>query len=165
MSRCLGIVADPLFVGMTRPPMVCGVTYAAMMFNIVVTTESFISAARWTQPWCVTCTTWASSRSAHPIRSKQHETSFLSLSSMTGTNSEVSTPNSMPTLQGFSGEPSRLQRAMEDWLLVTRNDCAPWSMTSSHLHSRRPSSFSKRSPRTFFRHAGMFDKQVRSPCA
>ncbi|MDP9606107.1 VirB3 family type IV secretion system protein [Variovorax sp. NFACC27] len=42
MSRCLGIVADPLFVGMTRPPMVCGVTYAAMMFNIVVTTESFI---------------------------------------------------------------------------------------------------------------------------
>ncbi|MBB4225575.1 type IV secretion system protein VirB3 [Variovorax guangxiensis] len=42
MSRSQGIVADPLFVGMTRPPMVCGVTYAAMMFNIVVTTESFI---------------------------------------------------------------------------------------------------------------------------
>lgn len=42
MSPSLGIVADPLFVGMTRPSMVCGVTYSAMMFNIVVTTEAFI---------------------------------------------------------------------------------------------------------------------------
>jgi len=42
MSRNQGIVADPLFVGMTRPSMVWGVTYSAMMFNIVVTTESFI---------------------------------------------------------------------------------------------------------------------------
>ena len=42
MSRNQGIVADPLFVGMTRPSMVWGVTYSAMMFNIVITTESFI---------------------------------------------------------------------------------------------------------------------------
>ena len=42
MSRNQGIVADPLFVGMTRPSMVWGVTYSAMMFNIIVTTESFI---------------------------------------------------------------------------------------------------------------------------
>lgn len=42
MSRNQGIAADPLFVGMTRPPMVWGVTYSAMMFNILVTTESFI---------------------------------------------------------------------------------------------------------------------------
>ena len=37
-----GIVADALFVGMTRPSMVWGVTYPAMMLNIVITTESFI---------------------------------------------------------------------------------------------------------------------------
>jgi type IV secretion system protein VirB3 len=42
MSHNQGIVADPLFVGMTRPSMVWGVTYSAMMFNIVITTESFI---------------------------------------------------------------------------------------------------------------------------
>lgn len=42
MSRNQGIVVDALFVGMTRPSMVWGVTYSAMMFNIVVTSESFI---------------------------------------------------------------------------------------------------------------------------
>ena len=42
MSRNQGIAADLLFVGMTRPSMVWGVTYSAMMFNILVTTESFI---------------------------------------------------------------------------------------------------------------------------
>lgn len=42
MDRNQGLVADPLFVGMTRPPMVGGVTYSAMMLNVVVTTESFI---------------------------------------------------------------------------------------------------------------------------
>lgn len=42
MNRNQGITADSLFVGMTRPPMVWGVTYTAMMFNIIVTTESFI---------------------------------------------------------------------------------------------------------------------------
>ena len=42
MNRNQGIVADPLFVGMTRPSMVWGVTYPALMFNIVLITESFI---------------------------------------------------------------------------------------------------------------------------
>ena len=42
MSRNQGIVADTLFVGMTRPSMVWGVTYSAMMVNVVITTESFI---------------------------------------------------------------------------------------------------------------------------
>ena len=42
MSRNQGIVADPLFIGMTRPSMVWGVTYSAMMANILITTESFI---------------------------------------------------------------------------------------------------------------------------
>ncbi|PZQ77693.1 VirB3 family type IV secretion system protein [uncultured Variovorax sp.] len=42
MSRNQGIVADTLFVGMTRPSMIWGVTYSAMMFNIILTTESFI---------------------------------------------------------------------------------------------------------------------------
>jgi type IV secretion system protein VirB3 len=42
MNRNQGIVADSLFVGMTRPSMIWGITYSAMMCNIVVTTESFI---------------------------------------------------------------------------------------------------------------------------
>jgi type IV secretion system protein VirB3 len=42
MNRNQGLVADPLFVGMTRPSMVWGVTYSAMMFNIIITSESFI---------------------------------------------------------------------------------------------------------------------------
>ena len=42
MGRNQGITADALFVAMTRPSMIGGVTYSAMMFNIVVTSESFI---------------------------------------------------------------------------------------------------------------------------
>lgn len=42
MNRNQGIVADTLFVGMTRPSMVWGVTYSAMMCNVVLTTEAFI---------------------------------------------------------------------------------------------------------------------------
>jgi len=42
VNRNQGIVADTLFVGMTRPSVVWGVTYSAMMFNILVTTEAFI---------------------------------------------------------------------------------------------------------------------------
>jgi type IV secretion system protein VirB3 len=33
---------DPLFVGATRPPMRWGVTYAALLFNLVVTMEAFL---------------------------------------------------------------------------------------------------------------------------
>jgi type IV secretion system protein VirB3 len=33
---------DPLFVGVTRPPMRWGVTYAALLFNLVFTMEAFL---------------------------------------------------------------------------------------------------------------------------
>ena len=34
--------ADPLFLGATRPPMRWGVTYAALLFNLVCTMEAFL---------------------------------------------------------------------------------------------------------------------------
>jgi type IV secretion system protein VirB3 len=37
-----GLVADTLFVGATRPPMRWGVTYAALLFNMVFTMEAFL---------------------------------------------------------------------------------------------------------------------------
>ncbi|MDE2293927.1 MAG: VirB3 family type IV secretion system protein [Gammaproteobacteria bacterium] len=37
-----GITADVLFVGVTRPPMRWGVTYAALMLNMVFTMEAFL---------------------------------------------------------------------------------------------------------------------------
>jgi type IV secretion system protein VirB3 len=36
------LTADPLFVGATRPPMRWGVTYAALLFNLVFTMEAFL---------------------------------------------------------------------------------------------------------------------------
>lgn len=36
-TRNAGLTADPLFVGATRPPMRWGVTYAALLFNMVFT--------------------------------------------------------------------------------------------------------------------------------
>jgi type IV secretion system protein VirB3 len=41
-SRNAGLIADPLFVGATRPPMRWGVTYAALLFNMVFTMEAFL---------------------------------------------------------------------------------------------------------------------------
>jgi type IV secretion system protein VirB3 len=41
-TRNAGLIADPLFVGATRPPMRWGVTYSALMFNLVFTLESFL---------------------------------------------------------------------------------------------------------------------------
>ena len=41
-ERNLGLIADPLFVGVTRPPMRWGVTYAALLFNLVFTMEVFL---------------------------------------------------------------------------------------------------------------------------
>lgn len=38
----LGLTADPLFVGATRPPMRWGVTYSALLFNMVFTMEAFL---------------------------------------------------------------------------------------------------------------------------
>ena len=38
-----GLIADPLFVGATRPPMRFGVTYAALVFNMIFTLEAFLA--------------------------------------------------------------------------------------------------------------------------
>jgi len=37
-----GLMRDPLFVGATRPPMRWGVTYSALLFNLVFTLEAFL---------------------------------------------------------------------------------------------------------------------------
>ena len=37
-----GLTADPLFVGATRPPMKWGVTYSALLLNMVLTLEFFL---------------------------------------------------------------------------------------------------------------------------
>lgn len=37
-----GLTADPLFVGATRPPMRWGVTYSALLFNVVFVMEAFL---------------------------------------------------------------------------------------------------------------------------
>jgi len=37
-----GLKVDPLFVGATRPPMRWGVSYSALLFNLVFTLEAFL---------------------------------------------------------------------------------------------------------------------------
>ncbi len=41
-ERNAGVVADPLFIGATRPSMVWGVTYSAVMMNAVCVMEFFL---------------------------------------------------------------------------------------------------------------------------
>jgi type IV secretion system protein VirB3 len=41
-DRLAGLIAEPLFVGATRPPMRWGVTYSALLFNLVFTMELFL---------------------------------------------------------------------------------------------------------------------------
>jgi type IV secretion system protein VirB3 len=41
-ERNSGLIVDPLFVGATRPSMRWGVTYAALLFNMVFTIEVFL---------------------------------------------------------------------------------------------------------------------------
>ncbi len=41
-ARNAGLTADTLFVGATRPPMRWGVTYAALLLNLVSTLEIFL---------------------------------------------------------------------------------------------------------------------------
>ncbi len=41
-ERNSGLIADPLFVGATRPPMRWGVTYSALLFNMIMTMEAFL---------------------------------------------------------------------------------------------------------------------------
>lgn len=38
----IGLTVDVLFIGATRPPMRWGVTYAALLFNLVFTLEAFL---------------------------------------------------------------------------------------------------------------------------
>lgn len=43
MNRATSLItADPLFVGATRPPMRWGVTYTALLANLVLTLEAFL---------------------------------------------------------------------------------------------------------------------------
>ncbi|HXP65508.1 MAG TPA: type IV secretion system protein VirB3 [Steroidobacteraceae bacterium] len=42
IDRNAGLTADPLFVGATRPPMRWGVTYSALLFNLVFVMEMFL---------------------------------------------------------------------------------------------------------------------------
>jgi type IV secretion system protein VirB3 len=41
-ERNAGLTADTLFVGATRPPMRWGVTYSALLFNLIFTMEIFL---------------------------------------------------------------------------------------------------------------------------
>jgi len=41
-ERNTGLTIDPLFVGVTRPPMRWGVAYVALLFNLVFTMEVFL---------------------------------------------------------------------------------------------------------------------------
>jgi type IV secretion system protein VirB3 len=41
-QRNCGVTADLLFVGATRPPVRWGVTYSALLFNLVFTMEAFL---------------------------------------------------------------------------------------------------------------------------
>src|ERR1700755_2516701 len=42
MAQNAGLTADPLFVGATRPSMRWGVTYSALLFNLVFVMEFFL---------------------------------------------------------------------------------------------------------------------------
>jgi type IV secretion system protein VirB3 len=42
LNRNAGLTADPLFVGATRPSMRWGVTYSALLFNLVFVMEIFL---------------------------------------------------------------------------------------------------------------------------
>jgi type IV secretion system protein VirB3 len=41
-ARNTGLTIDTLFVAVTRPPMRWGVTYSALLFNLVFTMEVFL---------------------------------------------------------------------------------------------------------------------------
>jgi type IV secretion system protein VirB3 len=42
IERNAGLTADVLFVAVTRPPMRWGVTFSALMFNLVLAMEAFL---------------------------------------------------------------------------------------------------------------------------
>lgn len=41
-GRNTGLIADPVYLGATRPPMKWGVTYTALLLNMVFTMEVFV---------------------------------------------------------------------------------------------------------------------------
>lgn len=41
-GRNTGLIADPVYLGATRPPMKWGVTYTALLLNMVFTMEIFV---------------------------------------------------------------------------------------------------------------------------
>jgi type IV secretion system protein VirB3 len=42
MSSAEGVIVDPLYVAVTRPPMKGGVTYAAFLVNVLITVQVFL---------------------------------------------------------------------------------------------------------------------------
>ncbi len=42
MAMSQGLASDPLFVAVTRPPMRWGVTFSALLFNLIFTMETFL---------------------------------------------------------------------------------------------------------------------------
>lgn len=42
MDREAGLTVDTLFVALTRPPMLLGVTYSALIVNLMLTMETFV---------------------------------------------------------------------------------------------------------------------------
>ena len=42
MSKNEGLISDPLFAGLTRPPMLWGVTYSAFILNTIITMQAFV---------------------------------------------------------------------------------------------------------------------------
>jgi type IV secretion system protein VirB3 len=44
IQAAAGFTADPLFLGATRPPMRWGVTYSALIFNLMFTLELFLAS-------------------------------------------------------------------------------------------------------------------------
>ena len=61
-ARNAGLTADPLFVGATRPPMRWGVTYSALLFNLVFTMEVFLLTQKPADAAAVRCRFTASAR-------------------------------------------------------------------------------------------------------
>lgn len=52
-GRNQGLTADTLFVAMTRPSMLLGVTYSALIVNVVLTMETFILTGN--LAWLLAC--------------------------------------------------------------------------------------------------------------
>lgn len=45
MAKTGSLTSDPLFIGLTRPPMIFGVSYKFVMMNVLISFVSFINTA------------------------------------------------------------------------------------------------------------------------